>query len=65
MNAIEISSLSKTYESGDEALKGIDLEIPKGSFEIYAVLKKWTGFFIDKEKKTNISKRFSVLLLMR
>jgi len=32
MNAIEIQSLKKTYESGEEALKGINLEIPKGSF---------------------------------
>ena len=32
MNAIEISSLKKTYDTGDEALKGIDLNIKKGSF---------------------------------
>jgi len=32
MNAIEISSLKKTYDSGDEALKGINLNIKKGSF---------------------------------
>ena len=32
MNAIEIHQLKKTYESGEEALKGIDLQIPKGSF---------------------------------
>ena len=32
MNAIEIQSLKKTYDSGDEALKGINLNIPKGSF---------------------------------
>ena len=32
MNAFEIFSLAKTYESGEEALKGIDLVIPKGSF---------------------------------
>ncbi len=32
MNAIEISSLKKTYETGDEALKGINLNIKKGSF---------------------------------
>ena len=32
MNAIEILSLKKTYDSGDEALKGINLNIKKGSF---------------------------------
>ena len=32
MNAIEIQSLKKTYENGERALKGINLEIPKGSF---------------------------------
>jgi len=32
MNAIEIKSLKKKYSSGQEALKGIDLIIPKGSF---------------------------------
>ena len=32
MNAIEILSLKKTYDTGDEALKGIDLNIKKGSF---------------------------------
>ena len=32
MNAIDIKGLKKTYESGQEALKGIDLKIPKKSF---------------------------------
>ena len=32
MNAIDIQSLRKTYDTGLEALKGIDLVIPKGSF---------------------------------
>jgi len=32
MNAIEILSLKKTYDTGDKALKGIDLNIKKGSF---------------------------------
>ena len=32
MNAIEISSLKKTYDTGEEALKGINLNIKKGSF---------------------------------
>ena len=32
MNAIEISSLKKTYDNGERALKGIDLHIEKGSF---------------------------------
>ena len=32
MNAIEISNLKKTYDSGENALKGIDLKIPQGSF---------------------------------
>ena len=32
MNAIEIHSLRKTYNTGLEALKGINLIIPKGSF---------------------------------
>ena len=32
MNAIEISSLKKTYDTGEEALKGIDLNIREGSF---------------------------------
>ena len=32
MNAIEISSLKKTYDTGDKALKGINLIIKKGSF---------------------------------
>ena len=32
MNAIEISSLKKTYDTGDKALKGINLNIKKGSF---------------------------------
>ena len=32
MNAIEISSLKKTYDTGDKAVKGIDLNIKKGSF---------------------------------
>ena len=32
MNAIEISSLRKIYDTGEEALKGINLNIKKGSF---------------------------------
>ena len=32
MNAIEISSLKKTYDTGDKALKGINLNIKQGSF---------------------------------
>tara|TARA_B100001540_G_scaffold94269_1_gene85047 strand:+ start:1025 stop:1927 length:903 start_codon:yes stop_codon:yes gene_type:complete len=32
MNAIEIQSLRKTYDTGDKALKGIDLNIKQGSF---------------------------------
>ena len=32
MNAIEIQSLKKTYDTGVEALKEIDLVIPEGSF---------------------------------
>ena len=32
MNAIEIQSLKKTYDTGDRALKGIDLNIKRGSF---------------------------------
>jgi ABC-2 type transport system ATP-binding protein len=32
MNAIEIQSLRKTYDTGDKALKGIDLNIKRGSF---------------------------------
>ena len=32
MNAIEIQSLKKTYNTGEKALKGIDLVIPEGSF---------------------------------
>ena len=32
MNAIEIQSLKKTYDTGDKALKGIDLKIKQGSF---------------------------------
>ena len=32
MNAIEISSLKKTYDTGDRALKGINLNIKQGSF---------------------------------
>ena len=32
MNAIEIKSLKKVYDNGEEALKGIDLNIKKGSF---------------------------------
>ena len=32
MNAIEINSLKKIYDTGEEALKGINLIIPKGSF---------------------------------
>jgi len=32
MNAIEIQSLKKTYDTGEEALKGINLVIPEGSF---------------------------------
>jgi len=32
MNAIEIQSLKKTYDTGEEALKGIDLSISEGSF---------------------------------
>ena len=30
--AIEVNKLCKTYEDGLEALKGIDLSIPAGSF---------------------------------
>ena len=37
MNAIEIQSLKKTYDTGVEALKGIDLSIPQGSFLGYLV----------------------------
>lgn len=36
MNALEIKDLRKTYASGFEALKGIDLEVKKGDF--YALL---------------------------
>ena len=32
MNALEVRELKKIYSSGTEALKGIDLEIPEGSF---------------------------------
>ena len=32
MNAIKIQSLKKVYDTGIEALKGIDLTIPQGSF---------------------------------
>jgi len=32
MNAIEIQSLKKTYDTGEKALKGINLIIPQGSF---------------------------------
>lgn len=32
MNAIEIKGLKKTYDSGTVALRGINLEIPQGSF---------------------------------
>lgn len=32
MNAIEVKGLEKTYNSGTRALKGIDLNIPQGSF---------------------------------
>lgn len=32
MNAIEVRELKKTYSSGTHALKGINLEIPEGSF---------------------------------
>lgn len=32
MSALEVKKLKKTYASGTEALKGIDLEIPEGSF---------------------------------
>lgn len=32
MNAIEIQSLRKVYDTGLEALKGINLQIPQGSF---------------------------------
>ena len=32
MNAIEIQLLKKTYDTGLEALKGINLSIPEGSF---------------------------------
>ena len=32
MNAIDIKGLKKTYESGQKALKGIDLKIPQKSF---------------------------------
>ena len=32
MNALEVRDLKKTYSSGTHALKGINLEIPEGSF---------------------------------
>lgn len=32
MGALSIANLEKTYDSGTTALKGVDLEIPKGSF---------------------------------
>ncbi len=32
MGALDVSNLQKIYASGTEALKGIDLEIPEGSF---------------------------------
>ncbi|HEX5456381.1 MAG TPA: ABC transporter ATP-binding protein [Candidatus Saccharimonadales bacterium] len=32
MNALDVKGLKKTYEGGTEALRGIDLEIPEGSF---------------------------------
>jgi ABC-2 type transport system ATP-binding protein len=32
MNALEVNNLKKTYSNGTVALKGIDLEIPEGSF---------------------------------
>ncbi|MEX2014799.1 MAG: ABC transporter ATP-binding protein [Candidatus Saccharimonadales bacterium] len=32
MNALEVRELKKTYSSGTHALRGVDLEIPEGSF---------------------------------
>jgi ABC-2 type transport system ATP-binding protein len=32
MSALSVKKLEKTYASGTQALKGIDLEIPQGSF---------------------------------
>ncbi|HEX5798144.1 MAG TPA: ABC transporter ATP-binding protein [Candidatus Saccharimonadales bacterium] len=32
MNALEVRKLEKTYSGGTHALKGVDLEIPEGSF---------------------------------
>lgn len=32
MNALDVKGLKKTYEGGTEALRGIDLQIPEGSF---------------------------------
>ena len=32
MNALDVKGLKKTYDSGTKALRGIDLEIPEGSF---------------------------------
>lgn len=32
MNALEVVGLEKTYDSGTKALRGIDLQIPEGSF---------------------------------
>jgi ABC-2 type transport system ATP-binding protein len=32
VNALEVKDLKKVYDSGTQALKGIDLEIPEGSF---------------------------------
>ena len=39
MDAIEINGLKKTYESGEKALKGIDLSIPQKSF--FGLLGPW------------------------
>ena len=36
MNALTIRNLSKTYDNGNQALKGIDLKVEAGDF--YALL---------------------------
>ena len=55
MNAIEINKLRKTYGSGEEALKGINLNIEKGSF--YGLLGP------NGAGKTTLIKILSTLLL--
>ena len=44
--ALKIKNLSKTYDNGFSALKGVDLKVPQGGF--FALLHCFTSVYLFK-----------------